>query len=160
MAVPTHPFRPLPKSSKRCCPFDILTIMFTLSISIFPLSISIHFFSSSTIRKRQLHRACRSLRRRTTTRTTRFMPQNRPPNIRRRIRKRRRTLTRRSPILTREISLRSTPFPTTSPTTTNTASRRPRSKPGTLRRHAHTRNITAQGTRAMMMPVTLIHHGL
>lgn len=141
------------------CPFDgqvghILTIVVTLVLSI-------HEFSSSTIRKHKMHRPCRSLRRRPATRTTRFMPQNHPPNIRRRIRQRRRTLTRRPPILICEIPLRCTPFPTTPPTTTTatTTSRRPPPKTRTLRRHAHTRNTTPQRPRAVVMPVTLIHYG-
>ena len=155
MAEQTHPFRPLRESSKRWCSFDdqvghILAIIVTLSVSI-------HEFSSSTIRQRQLHRPCRSLRRRPTTRTTRFMPQNHLSNIRRRICQRRRTLTRRPPILIREIPLRSTPFPTTPPTTTTT-SRRPRSQTRALRRHAHACDITPQRARAVVMPVTLIHH--
>ena len=86
------------------------------------------------------------------------MSQNDLPDIRRRIRQRRRTLTPRPPILTREIPIRSTPFPTTPPTTTT--SRRLRApQPRTLRRHAHAGDITAQRARAVMMSVTLIDNG-
>ena len=155
MAEQTPPFRPLPQSSKRWWPFDV-QVGHILAI-IVTLLVSIHEFSSSTIRQRQLHRPCRSLRRRPTTRTTRFMPQNHLPDIRRRICQRRRTLTRRPPILIRKIPLRSTPFPTTPPTTT--ASRRPRPQPRALRRHTHACDITPQRARAVVMPVTLIHHG-
>ena len=136
----------------RCPVVHILTIIFTLSVSIDEPS-------SSTVRKHELHRPCRSLRRRSATRTTRFMPQNHLPHIRRRIRQRRRTLTPRPPILTCEIPLRSTPFPTTPPTTTTatTTSRRPSPQPRTLRRHAHTGNITPQRVGAVRMPGTRMH---
>ena len=86
------------------------------------------------------------------------MSQNHFPNIRRRIRQRRRTLTPRPPILTREIPIRSTPFRSTPPTTT-TSRRLHASQPRTLRRHAHTGDITAQGPRAVVVSVPLIYNG-